>query len=313
MSIGELSSDDGAEFPVSSDPAGPVAEPRARAHPNVSGDLPSMFRTAPMFRRAVGGYDRFQVDTYVEWAEDELATADREREHLVARHLSTRVALDEARRLLAHSAGGGEFLQVSRRIGSMLAVAADEAESMRREAAAETHRMIDDAERALTDAEAEAERLVRDAAVEVEAMSAEAGRIVAEAQRADSAARAEAEARLEKVRLMEQFAIEQAARIRQQAAADAAAAQVRARDEVVKMLSTGRDERRRTDAAAAGARELLERDLAARCAVLRAEVAALEQRRVDFLAEVEMAAEPVTRATGRPWDSHLRELLARLR
>ena len=40
-----------------------------------------------MFGRAVAGYDRFQVDTYVRWAEDELATADREREHLMALYL----------------------------------------------------------------------------------------------------------------------------------------------------------------------------------------------------------------------------------
>src|SRR3954469_2751010 len=105
--------------------------------PNVSGDLPSVFASTPMFRRTVAGYDRFQVDTYVRWAEDELATADREREHLVERHLRTRASLDEARELLAHSSSGGEFLPLSRRLGSMLAAAADEAEDMRAEAQAD--------------------------------------------------------------------------------------------------------------------------------------------------------------------------------
>src|SRR3954447_22781786 len=108
--------------PHSGEVAGsPDDRAREDRRPHVSGDLPTVFQAAPMFKRAVTGYDRFQVDTYVQWAEDELATADREREHLMARHLGTVAALEEARGLLAHSSGGVEFLQVSRRIGSMLA------------------------------------------------------------------------------------------------------------------------------------------------------------------------------------------------
>src|SRR3712207_8786819 len=67
-----------------------------RVRPNVSGDLPTLFRAGPQFRRTLTGYDRFQVDTYVQWAEEELATADREREHLEARQLRTSAALQEA-------------------------------------------------------------------------------------------------------------------------------------------------------------------------------------------------------------------------
>src|SRR3712207_9045432 len=89
-----------------------------RERPNVSGDLPTVLDAAPMFRRAVVGYDRFQVDTYVQWAEDELATADREREHLAARHLQSLAALLEARELLSHSPGGAEFLRGPSRIAS---------------------------------------------------------------------------------------------------------------------------------------------------------------------------------------------------
>ncbi len=107
---------------------GTAVEPRDRRRPNVSGDLPTVFETGTMFRRALAGYDRFQVDTYVQWAEDELATADREREDLEVRHLATRAALEEARELLSHSSGGAEFVRHSERIGSMLAAAADEAE-----------------------------------------------------------------------------------------------------------------------------------------------------------------------------------------
>src|SRR3954447_19266506 len=99
--------------PHSGEVAGsPDDRAREDRRPHVSGDLPTVFRAAPMFRRAVAGYDRFQVDTYVQWAEDELATAEREREHLVARHLDTRAALEEARQLLSHSSGGQEFLRL---------------------------------------------------------------------------------------------------------------------------------------------------------------------------------------------------------
>src|SRR3954464_11449418 len=86
--------------------------------PNLSGDLPTVLQPAPMFRRAALGYDRFQVETYVQWAEDELATADRERERLMARYLDQQATLQESRELLSHSSGGGDFLQASRRIGS---------------------------------------------------------------------------------------------------------------------------------------------------------------------------------------------------
>src|SRR3954464_16005813 len=144
---------------------------RGNRRPNVSGDLPTMLQAAPMFRHALLGYDRFQVDTYVQWAEEELATGDHERERLVARYLDLQSTLDETRELLSHSAGGGEFLQVSRRIGSLLAAAADEAESMRAAAApgrsaalAEAGQTIARAEQLLADATAEAERVRTEAA-----------------------------------------------------------------------------------------------------------------------------------------------------
>src|SRR3954453_4948499 len=121
--------------PHSGEVAGsPDDRAREDRRPNVSGDLWTVLQAAPMFRRAVAGYDRFQVDTYVQWAEDELVAAEREREDLVARHLRTRADLEDARQLLSPSRGGGEILRMSRRIGSMLAAAADEAGSMRAEA-----------------------------------------------------------------------------------------------------------------------------------------------------------------------------------
>src|SRR4051794_32270799 len=187
------------------DPA-PAFEPPHRVRPNVSGDLPRVLDAAPMFRRALVGYDRFQVDTYVQWAEDELATADREREHLVAHQVRTHAALEDARELLSHSSGGGEFLQVSRRIGTMLAAAADEAEAIRAEtdamraeseadraaASREAQHTVAHAECVLADATAAAERIIAEAITEVERARAEAGRIVDEADQTRKQARVEA-------------------------------------------------------------------------------------------------------------------------
>lgn len=218
--------------------------------PNVSGDLPTVLAAAPMFRRAVAGYDRFQVESYVQWAEDELAAADRERERLLTRQLETVSALEEARELLAHSAGAGEFLRVSRRIGALLAAAADEAEELRGEAEALRR-------------EAEAERAA--AAAERETATAEAGRIVADARRraaatttvADrslEAARAEAAGMVERARATVAAAEQDAARCRAQAAEEAAHARLLAREEVLRILAAGREQRRRADAEAAAVR-----------------------------------------------------------
>jgi hypothetical protein len=280
-----------------------------------------------MFRRAPIGYDRFQVDTYVQWAEEELASAEREHEHLVARHLRTRSDLEEARELLAHSSGGGEMLRLSRRIGSMLAAAADEAESMRAEAeftraeaeacrsaaSAEAERMVAHAEGLLAEAGAEAERMVATATHEAEEMAVEAGRILDRAERMSTEARAEVAARLEEVRAVEQRAVEQAGKLRRQADAEAAAARLQAREEIVRMLGIGREERRRADAAAAATRERLLRDTATRYAALLAEVQALEHRRAVLRAEVGLLAEPVAAPIRRRRDVHLRQFAERLR
>jgi len=282
--------------------------PPVRAHdhrrPNVSGDLPTVLQAGPMFRRAVVGYDRFQVDTYVQWAEDELATAEREREHLLASNVRTSTALDEARQLLSHSPAGGELLRVSGRIGSMLAAAADEAESVRAEAeavrsaaSAEAQRMIADAQRVLADFEAEAERMVAEAATEAEQLAAEAGRIVAEAEQTGREARSEAEARLAKVRTLEQRAADDVERIRQQAMEEAAIARLQARDDVVRLLTTGREERRRADADATAARERLDREALVRRAVLLAEVEELESRRAVLMADLGRTTERAAEAS----------------
>jgi hypothetical protein len=295
-------------------------EPRDHQRPNVSGDLPTVLHAAPMFRRVVSGYDRFQVDTYVRWAEDELATADRERTHLEARHMQTWAALEDARQLLSHSSGGSEFLQLSRRTGTMLAAAADEAErimaqatSARSHAAGQATRTIARAERVLADAVAEAERMVTEAATEVAAATAEARRIVAAAEQTERDARAAAAGRLDSVRLIEERATQDAEHIRRRAVAEAVAARLQARDEVVRMLSTGREARRRADAEAAATRERLDRDAVTRTASLVADVTALEHRRASLRTAVEAPAPPVARPTAGGLDAHLPPWLEKFR
>jgi cell division septum initiation protein DivIVA len=276
-----------------------------RVRPNVSGDLPGVLSAGPMFRRVVAGYDRFQVDSYVRWAEDELVACDREREHLLARHLQTQAALAEARELLAHSPVGGRLLEASRRVGTLLAGAADEAENIRAEA--ENHRAVAraqaevvtaDARRVLADARTEAQELLAEADTEVAGRIAEADRVVAEAEQAGRDVRTQAAAHLAEAQAVEARALEQAAHIREQAVEEALAARRQARDEVVRMLGTGREERRRADAEAAATRERLDREAAARRALLLAEVAELESRRAELMAEPDTGPDLPVPSTG---------------
>jgi cell division septum initiation protein DivIVA len=318
MSADLHADDDAARLPIESG-TDPAPEPGGRRRPNVSGDLPTVLQAAPMFRRVVVGYDRFQVDTYVRWAEDELAAADREHEHLVARHLETRAELEEALELLSHSSGGGEFLQLSRRIGTMLAAAADEAERIRREAtAARSHaagqatRSVTRAEKVLADAEAEAIRLVDEAAVRAEDITTRARRVLDQAALTGRDIRAEAQARLQQARVIEQRAAEEADRIRQSAVDDASAARAHARGEIVRMLDTAREQRRRADAEATAVRERLDRNAAARSSELRAEVASLERRRAALIRETARLARPVVQPTAGRTAAHPGRLLDRL-
>jgi len=313
---GRADGDPGPLLPV--DPAG-------RTRPNVAGDLDTVLGSAPMFRRAIAGYDRFEVQSYVQWAESELATADREREHLLARQLETRAALDEARELLGHSAGGGEFLQLSRRIGTLMATAADEADAMRAEAAADrraaastAEQTIDVARRRAADLAAQAERTLTEARAAAGALLEQARQTRVAADETCVRARTEAEQRLEGVAVLERRATEEADRLREQAATEAAAALLHARQEVVALLTAGRDERRRADEAAADARTRLDDVAAARRAallteleVLGAQVAELQQRRADLRAHADHLANAVAAAHARRHTG--RRLLAPLR
>ena len=264
-----------------------------------------------MFRRVVAGYDRFQVDTYVRWAEDELATAAREREHLLARHLKTWADLEEARQLLSHSSGGGEFLQLSRRIGTMLAAAADEAERIRAEATSARAHAAGQATRTVARAE-KASRRRRGRGGTTGRRGGHRGwrtrppePVASSTTPSRPAGRSvpQAEARLEKARAVEQRAAEHADHLHRQAAEAGSAARLQARDEIVRMLGTAREQRRRADDEAASIRERLDRDAATRRSALLADVAALEHRcaalnaEAALLARRPVAADPSTGRT----------------
>ncbi len=311
----ELRVDHGASPAAPGPDPGGTLQPR---RPNVAGDLPTVLAAGPLFDRALAGYDRFQVDTYVRWAEDEIAVGDREREHLLARHVATAAALEEARELLAHSSGGAELVRVSGRIASLLAAAADQAEGIRAEAradrraaAAEAEQVLACARGVLADAAAEAERVLAVAAARAEETTAGAARALEAAERTRRDAEAAAAVRLAAVRAVGRRAAEDAAALREMGAADGAAARLRARAEIVAMLDAGREQRRRADAEAAATRQRLTDDAAGRRSALLAEVADLEHRRAALLAEVERPAVPVPavrrRGTGpRRWLHRLR-------
>ena len=249
-------------------PAEPVVEPLDRRRPNVSGDLRLLFSRAPVFRRRPAGYDRFQVDTYVRWAEEELAAAGHERDEVLLRHARLRADLDEARRLLVHTGSGRESLQLSSRIGSVLAAAADEADGIRADAQAARAHAEAEAQRVLAEAAAEAERLVADATAQAARLIAEADGMRTEAEQVLTEARIDADARLVKVREMEKLAEQRADQLRQDAARDAETARLQARDEVMRMLVGAREERRRSEERRAG---------------LQAQLAVLEQRLAEAL------------------------------
>jgi hypothetical protein len=296
------------------DDAGRVADPGTAivgpdSRPNVSGDLDDVLAAAPMFRRAVVGYDRFQVDTYVQWAEEELATAERQRAQLLGEHLRARAELERAEELLTHSSAGGEFLRVSERIGTLLAAAADEADALRtdaeahrRTASTEAERLVARAEQRLARAEADAGRMVTEAVSAAERTTAAANdladRIVGRAQQLERTTEVAVRSRLDEVRAFEQRAAREAERLRVDAESAASLARLQARDDAVRMLTTAREQRRRADAAAAAARDGLDRDAVERRAWLRAEVELLETRRAQLREELEHAAAPGVRRPG---------------
>src|SRR3712207_4437014 len=126
----------------------PAVEPPASTrpdarHPRLSGDLAALFTAQPLFRTAVRGYARLEVDNYVAWAESELATAQREREHLLDRIGACAADLAISRRLLAELPPARPT--VSDRVGDVLRLAEEQAAKVLEAADAEAARVVSDA------------------------------------------------------------------------------------------------------------------------------------------------------------------------
>src|SRR6478672_6594665 len=91
-----------------------------------AGGLAQLFDRRPMFRRRHRGYDRFQVDEYVAWAEAELDAARRQCDYLLSRYGACTAQLEIMRQAPRRSVSG----PVSERLGQMLRLASEEAQAI---------------------------------------------------------------------------------------------------------------------------------------------------------------------------------------
>jgi hypothetical protein len=131
--------------------------------PDLGGGLDQLLDRRPMFRRRHRGYDRFQVDNYVAWAEAELDAAHRQCDYLLSRYGACTAQLEMARRAPSPRSATGP---VSMRLGEMLRLASEEADVI-------TSAGIDEAERIVTGARVEAEaRLCKVAGIREAALAA---------------------------------------------------------------------------------------------------------------------------------------------
>jgi len=166
----EVAPDGSGREPGATPPAGATAAGNFVVDPempNFSGDLDALLTTAPVFRSAVRGYDRLQVDNYVSWAESELRAARRETDDLVDRYGRACAELEISRRLLARSPEGQEMTVISERMGQMLRMAADEAAALTAAGSAE-------ADQILADARTNAERLEHESKTKSDQLEADA-------------------------------------------------------------------------------------------------------------------------------------------
>jgi colicin import membrane protein len=217
---GPLEASSGEPAPAGS-AAADAAPPR---RPNLSGDLDAMLTPTPAFRIRPLGYDRLQVDNYVDWAETTLLTARQETDDLLNRYGRCWAELDVMKSALVHSPAGQQMAQVTERIGSMLQLAADEAAEITATAAAEAARIQRearaDADSRLLRAQEAQQLAVADAARlrrEAETDRAEAATARQQAEReAEEAAQTRARLDGEAAQLREQLDREAAERVRQQ-------------------------------------------------------------------------------------------------
>src|SRR3954447_9985536 len=82
---------------LAGDGAGPVGPPAPRSAPRPSGEPGASFEPRPMFRAALRGYDRPQVDDYVAWADTELLAVRRANDDLLTRYGACSAELEISR------------------------------------------------------------------------------------------------------------------------------------------------------------------------------------------------------------------------
>jgi cell division septum initiation protein DivIVA len=181
--------------------SGSGGPPSSRADREPAGELDALLGRRPLFRTALRGYDRLQVDGYLARAETELLALRRANDDLLTRYGTCSAELEISRRLLACSPAGREQVRTSERVGEILRLAADEAARLTEAGAADADRLRGMA-RAEADALLRRAREVRDDAVaDCERMRAEAEEARAAAE--EELARAHAEVRRLAARLDE--------------------------------------------------------------------------------------------------------------
>lgn len=163
--------------------AGPPSPRQGRGRAGAR-DLDALLEPRPLFRAALRGYDRSQVDDYVAWTGAELLAVRRANDDLLSRYGTCSAELEISRRLLACSPAGREQVRTSERVGEILRLAADEAARLTDAGAA-------DADRLRAVARAEADALLRRAREVKDDAIAECTRMRGEAERARAAAEEE--------------------------------------------------------------------------------------------------------------------------
>ena len=179
-----------------------------------TGGLDGLLGTAPVFRGAVRGYDRGQVDAYVDWAETEVMVLRRENDHLLSRYAACSTELQNARRRLAQLARERQSLpgpdearallqRAEQEAAARVAAAEEEARTVLAEARTEAAARLDGVAEMRQAVLALREQTRSEAAAVLEAARREAAQLgrVAAAERerldreaADARARADAEA-----------------------------------------------------------------------------------------------------------------------
>lgn len=160
------------------------------------GDLPAVMDADPAFATAMRGYDRLQVDNYVDWAENELRAAQRVITELVERLGANEGELHRARQLVSQSARDRDLVRLSDRVADLLRLAAQEAAV----SAGATAHDAAQAEDVVARAREEAEVVIRRArALEARAAARlqDAERRLGEARTAEEEARSRVQAMLQ--------------------------------------------------------------------------------------------------------------------